>query len=280
MNILNWLKPIAKKVEGFTVQNAPHLLMGLGTGMSISALISAIRATPNAVEAKKHAEHVKIAEKTGMLSVIDKTPYKLTVWETIQACAKYYGPAAAMELLALICFWTAHGIDIRRQAVLSGLYATAEQALQEYQRKVQKMLGEKQEKDIRNEIAQDTVDRVPVPANQTYFIDGSTERWFIFKNQRFRSTYPRIKDAQNEANHEMIKNLYISEAEVMWLLDPSKQYLRPDSDSGKVGWSVDELMEFDISWGEDPNHEPVGIVTIYNKDGVRYDPQPGFSSSY
>ena len=277
MNVLTWLKPIVQKTSRFVVKNAPHILMGVGTTASISAVIFAVKATPNASKAaviKKHEIAAKKLKETGI------EPYplrKLTIWEWVQATAKFYGPAAAMEALALVCFWAAHGIDIRRQAVLSGLCATAEQALQEYQRKVQQMIGEKAEKEIRNGVAQDVVDRNPVPANTTYYLDGSTERWFIFKNQRFRSTYQRIKDAQNDANHEMIQHMYISEQEVMWLLDPDHKYLKPDYDSGQVGWSVDNLMIFDIDWGSDPNHEPVGVITIYDKDGNRYEPSPGFS---
>lgn len=258
MNILAVLKPFLKKSGQFVVKNAPHILMGVGTTASIWALIFAIKAAPNAKKAADDAECQKFQEY-------------------VKVYAQYYGPAAAMELLSLICFWAAHGIDIRRQAVLSGLCATAEQALQEYQRKVRQLLGDKAEKEIRNDIAQDTVDRNPVPANTTYYLDGSTERWFIYRNQRFRSTYQRIKDAQNDANHEMIQHMYISEQEVMWLLDPTRQYLKPDNDSGQVGWSVDEMMVFEIDWGSDPNHEPVGVVTVYNKDGQRYDPSPGFS---
>lgn len=278
MDILGFLKPFVRRTEQALIKNAPHLLMGFGTGCSISALIFAAKAAPDANRALMEKRHEKACEEQKRTGE-DVPLCKLTVLEWIQTAGKYYGPAAAMEMLALVCFWAAHGIDIRRQAVLSGLCATAEQALQEYQRKVQQMLGEKQERDIRDNMAQDTVDKTPLPANTTYYLDGSTERWFIFKDQRFRSTYLKIKDAQNLANQEMIQHMYISEAEVMWLLDPSRQYLKPDHDSGQVGWNVDNLMEFDIGWGTDENHEPVGVITIYDRDGCRYYPKPNFSAN-
>lgn len=280
MNV-TWLKPLMQKTSRFAVKNAPHILMAVGTTASISGLIFAVKAAPEAECSITNAKLEK-SEKLDRTNTFGQ-PIKgtqgirLSIPEWIKATAKYYGPAAAMEALALGCFWAAHGIDIRRQAILSGLCATAEQALQEYQRKVQKMLGEKAEKEIRNDIAQDVIDRTPAPANTTYYLDGATDRWFIFKGQRFRSTYQKIKEAQNDANHEMIMNMYISELEVMWFLDPERKYLKPADDSGQVGWSVDNLMIFDISWGNDANHEPVGVITIYDKDGRRYDPSPGFS---
>ena len=277
MNILSWLKPAVQKTCRFTVKNAPHILMAVGTTASISGLIFVAKAAPDASRATMEKRLEKANKEMKETGASTAPLRKLTIWEWIQATAKYYGPAAAMEALALTCFWAAHGIDIRRQAILSGLCATAEQALREYQQKVQKILGDKAEKEIRNDIAQDTVDRTPVPAGTAYYLDGATDRWFIYRGQRFRSTYQKIKDAQNEANHEMIMHMYISELEVMWLLDPEKKYLTPSDDSGQVGWSVDNLMIFDISWGTDPNHEPVGVIMIYDKDGFRYDPSPGFS---
>ena len=253
-----------RKAGQTVVKNAPHLLMGIGTVSSVSAVIFAAQATP----AAKDAYEKELKENACV---------KLTVPETVKACGKYYIPAISMEALSLFCFWAAHGIDIRRQAVLSGLCATAQEALREYQHKVRELIGDKAEKEVRNAVAQDVIDKTPVPANTTYYLDGTTERWFIYRGQRFRSTYQKIKDAQNDANHEMIQNMYISELEVMWLLDPEKKYLVPSNDSGQVGWSVDNLMIFDIGWGSDPNHEPVGVLTVYDKDGRRYDPSPGFS---
>lgn len=263
MNLIAALKPFLRKTGELAVKHAPGILMGIGTVESILAVIFAIKATPDAQEAVERAK-----DESGVM--------KLTAAETVKVTARYYGPAAAMELLSLLCFWGAHGIDVRRQAVLAGLVTTAEEALREYQRKVQEMIGEKAEKEVRNAQAQDFVDRNP-PPQATYILDGDTERDYIYKGQYFRSTYFKIKEAQNMANHEMIQHMYFTESELMWLLDPDRKHLKPDSDSGMVGWNVDKLMELDISWATGPNHEPVGVITVYDQDGYRYDPQPGFS---
>jgi len=262
MSFVTAIKPFLRKTGQLAVKHAPGILMGLGTVESVFGLIFAVKAAPGAQEAIQRAEY----DKAG----------KLSVPEMVRVTAKYYGPAVAMEALSLACFWGAHGIDVRRQAVLAGLATTAEEALREYQRKVQEMIGEKAEKEVRNAQAQDFVDKNP-PPQATYILDGDTERDYIYKGQYFRSTYFKIKEAQNLANHEMIQNMYFTESELMWLLDPERRYLKPDSDSGMVGWNVDKLIELDISWATGPNHEPVGVVTVYDQDGYRYDPQPGFS---
>ena len=279
MNILTWFKSLQR----FAVKNAPHLLMGTATAASISALIFAVKATPDAKEAKDAAFHAKLMEKTGKLSLIDpeeEAKYKLTIPELIKACSKYYGPAAAMELLALVCFWAAHGIDIRRQAVLSGLCATMEQALQEYQRKVQQMLGDKAEKEVRQEIAQDKVSQLPAPPRANDDAPpGCTDRWCVIMkggmaSPYFKSNYIKIKDAQNQINPEMIANMYASEADLYWLLDPEHKWLKVDGYSGQLGWDVDRMLELEVHECDGPDHEPLYVINYKDKYGCDYFPTP------
>ena len=274
MNWFGWIKPALETGKRFAVKNASGLLMGFATVDSILALIFAADAAPKARTALVDAAFEKGEKENPNKSSMAK----LTIPEKIKVAGKYYIPAAGLELLALTCFWGAHWIDIRRQAVLMGLATTAEEALREYQRKVQETLGKEGEKEIRNAQAQDFVNNNP-PPQRTYILDGDTEREYVYKGQYFRSTYYKIKEAQNLANHEMIQHMYFTESELMWLLDPDRRDLKPDSDSGSVGWNVDKLMVLDISWGTNPyNHEPVGIVTVYDMDGLRYDPKPGYSA--
>lgn len=270
MNIVQWFKPFMQKSEQFVVKNASHILMGIGTVTGVSAVISAVKVTPAAVNAQKQAKREKNENDDGIY-ITD-----LTIKEKVKACWKFYIPAVGMEVLSVACFWTAHGIDVRRQAVLSGLYAAAEQTLQEYQRKVQQLIGEKAEKEVRNAVAQDQVTNLPPPQNNWY-IDSEQEDTFIFKGQYFRSCLRKVKEAQNEANWEMIQHMYISEADLIWLLDPDHKYLKPGTDSGQVGWSVDELLVLDIHWVTGQDNRPIGVIEVQNKDGFRYDPSPGFS---
>lgn len=283
MNLIDAVKPFFRKVGLGIVKNAPHLLMGAGTGASITAVIFATEAAPKAKESIMDARIAKTADEKGL--DIQEAGYltergkadlsRLTLWEWVQAVWKYYGPAAAMELLALICFWCAHGIDIRRQAVLAGLATTAEEALKEYQRKVKDILGQSADQDVRSATAQEFVDRNPPPPN--VYIESDTERDMVFVGQYFRSSYYSVKNVENEANHEMIQHMYISQQELMWLLDPEKKYLRPDSDSGLVGWSVDELITLDIRWVDGPKHQPVGVIEVLDSNGNKYPPSPIFS---
>lgn len=264
MSISGILMAIQKGV----VENASHILMAFGTGCSIAGVISAAQSAPAANDAVTDAK-------------ADKCSDKLTFWEWLRAVAKFYGPAAALEFLALCCFWSAHGIDIRRQMIWAGIATTAEETLREYQRKTKELIGKDAEKAIRDEVAQDKVDRNP-PPQTTYILEGSSDREFVFtcydgSVQYFQSSYNKIKAAENDANHEMIQHMYISESEIMWLLDPDRKWLKPTPTSGEVGWNMDNLLHFSISWADGPQHLPIGVVEITDKDGFPYRPIPGYS---
>lgn len=266
-----WLKPALIKLQKGIVKNAPHILMGIGTAETITAMIFVAKAAPAAKEAVREAKEEKRAE--------GPYPAKLTFWEWLKAVAKYYGPGVAQEILALICFWAAHGINVHRQMVLAGICTTTEQLLQEYQKKVQELLGEKTEKEVRNSLAQDFVDQNP-PPKTAYYLDGSTQRQFVYRGQYFPSSYLKIGQAENQANHELIHSMYLSETELMWLLDPERKHLKPAYDSGEVGWNVDNLMHLEINWATDPGTlEPIGVIEVVDTDGMRYPPKPGYSQS-
>lgn len=257
-----WLKPLINRTRHTLAKNAPHILMGLGTAGGISAVIFAVKATP-----KAHEVLVKAA---------DEKPEKLTVWDKIKAAGPIYIPAAGMELFSLICFWGAHGIDVKRQAILASVASTAETALREYQRKVVEMIGKDGEKEIRKAIGQDCVDKNP-PEN-TVILAGDTDLWCLFDNQYFRSSYLKIKEAQNDANYHMIQHMYISKLELQWLLDPERKYLRPMPNDGMVGWSLDEKIVLDIQSVLGPEHQPILIVTVMNENGLEYPPEAGFNT--
>ena len=281
---LAWVKPLWIRSQRWAIRNAPNLLMGMGAVSGISAVIFAVKATPAAMDAAEQAkidkgEEILNGDREGTVEREDGGAYvmpKLTARETLKACWKFYIPATGMELFSLMCFFGAHGINLKRQAVLAGLYSTAEQALIEYQKKVVEMIGEKPEKEIRAAVAQDHIDRDPPPVG---IIDPGTDYWVYYKNHKFRNSYYKLREIQNDANAELIKNLYLSEAELLEMFDPDRRYIHISEDSRMIGFNVDRLMEFSIEPTMTPDHQPAMEVNIYDKDGKRYLPSPGFSAS-
>ncbi|MBR3586967.1 MAG: hypothetical protein IKO00_13160 [Oscillospiraceae bacterium] len=283
-----WVKPMLRSAKQFSIKNISHILMGMATAESLAGVIMIAQASPKALDEwltkklnnvmDKH-RNLDYYEAMAMVQRGDFPDCNPTFWETVKIYGKHMGFAAAMELVAIVSFWAAHGIDIHRQMVWAGLATTAEESLREYQAKMKEMLGKEGDKAVKDAIAQDKIDKLPPPQN-TVILDGDADYQFIFDDQYFRSSYLKIKEAENDANHDMIQNMYISMSELKWMLDPERKYLKLRDGDGMKGWSVDKMIVLDIDWGEDANHKPIGVVKVRDKDGMDYSPSAGFSRMY
>ena len=211
----------------------------------------------------------KVAEQKVQNAREDPGEVELTWQEHFRLCWKDYIPTAGMTLFSLMCFWAAHGIDVKRQAVIAGLYSTAEATLAEYQKKVVETLGQKEADGIKASISEDHIRDAQLPALPA----TSTDIWCVIDGKSFPSTYNKIKQAQNEFDQAMLSDMYKSRAELYWLLDPSGEYLRPNGEDFEVGWNVDKLLYLRV-----PNPTgPVLEVFYEDKDGQRYPPVPSFA---
>ncbi len=282
MNIGGFLKPLVTKTGGFITKHSPEILMTMGTGSVVTAVIFAVRATPKAEQLLYEAHVAKVMEEENLPAIEsaervdrERTDIRLTFAEKVKATWKAYIPTAGMVLFGIGCFWTAHGIDLKRQAVLAGLYSTAETALQEYQRKVVEMIGDKNEKEIRKAVQDDRIEKNPPP---TLIIPGQDD-WCVIDGQYFPSNWNKIERAEIDANREMINHMYISQADLYWMLDPDHKYLKTNGYEGQVGWNVDEYLVLWKSYTNGPDGRPILIIEYEDRNGRPYPPRPGFSAS-
>lgn len=247
----------------FLRNHAPGILMGMGTVGSVTAVIFATKATKVAEQKVRNAK-----ENLKSWAPEDPGEVELDWREHFRLCWKDYIPTAGMTLFSLMCFWAAHGIDVKRQAVIAGLYSTAEATLAEYQKKVVETIGQKEADNIKAAISEDHIRDAQLPALPA----TSTDIWCVIDGKSFPSTYNKIKQAQNEFDQAMLSDMYKSRAELYWLLDPSSEYLRPSGEDFEVGWNVDKLLYLRV-----PNPTgPVLEVFYEDKDGQRYPPVPSF----
>lgn len=265
-----WIKGLAKSGSELAVKHAPEILMGVGTVSIGSGLIFALKAGPIAETLIDEAEEKK-AKKLNDPKVWREP---LDWLETLRTVYRVYIPPIGLTLFGLGCFWTAHGIDMKRQAVLLGLYSTAEASLEEYQRKVIELMGQKKHEDIKDAIAEDNqskTEALPMPPGMPGA--GATDIWFNLYGDTFPCNYVRAKEAQNELNHEMLTGeMFKSVAELKFKLDPSGQWLRPKKEDFDAGWTLDRLLVLHIA---NP-FGPIATVTYEDKDGVENMPVPGF----
>ena len=283
---MNWMTNLFRGLHGFAVKHAPGILMGMGTVGVGSAVILAAKAGPKAVILTEQAEMEKAKRSWSEDQVVyaDNNKYvakvlmeELTWREKLAATYKLYIPPVGLTVFGLMCFWAAHGIDLKRQAVVAGLYSTAEATLQEYQRKVVDILGQNQADEIRQSIGDDHVreaQRNLPPPPQDY--DLGSQKWCYLYGRRFPCSYNRIKEAQNEINELMFREMYASEADLFYRLDPSGEFLRPDNRARETGWTVDNMLVLRVN---NPT-SPLLDIVYEDKNGLAYLPEPGYSQMY
>ena len=286
---LGWVRPLLMTGQQAAVQHAPTILMGLGTvGMGSAILMSAQAGakTPELLD-KAEKEKAQVAQEKLDLEAraqgLAKAGYTawyepLTMWEKVQACWKIYIPPAGLFLFSLGCFWGAHGMNLKRQLVLAGLYSTAKASLTDYQAKVAELMGQKTHDEVERSISEDKVAKNLPPAIQPPVIVGGVETWCMVDDQYFRGSWLKIKEAENRFNHNMLSSMYGSKTELYWMLDPNGEYLKPTDEDGQMGWSIDKLLVLDVDSVFTPNHEQVLRIKYKDKDGMPYLPEPGFSS--
>ena len=261
---LAWVKSTLQSGTQIAAKHAPGILMGMGTVGVGTAVYISIKAGPKALYLIDEAEKEK--------------GYKdLTLQEKIKAAWKVYIPPVGIAAFSVLCFWAAHGIDLKRQAVVAGLYSTAEATFQEYQKKVIEVIGKEKHDLIREAVGEERIEKNPPPQQTPPAMPGvgGTDIWCNLYGKSFPSTYIKIKEAQNAFNQEMLTDgsgFTKSEAELYMLLDPSGNWLRPTQQNWDAMWSVDKLLYLHV----DNPFGPILNVSYEDKNGLENRPKPSF----
>lgn len=135
------LKNTVKAAAGAVKKNAPTILTAISAASTVSAVIFAVKATPKAIILLEEARRAKGED--------------LTPQERFNAVWKLYVPTAVMTGVSIGSAIGATHVSAKRNAALAGLYSTSQMAMQEYQNKIVETIGEKKEREVKEEIAKD-----------------------------------------------------------------------------------------------------------------------------
>lgn len=183
---------LAKTLKTTAIKHSPEILTGIGITGMIFAIVLAVRATPKAMEL--------LDDKRDELEKDD-----LTAVETVQTTWKCYIPSAATALLSSVCIIGANSVHLKRYAALSAACTMAETSLREYQDKVLENVGEKKEKEVRDALAKDAINRNPVKESEILVTGkGETLCYDSLSGRYFKSDIEKIRKAVNEINRRML----------------------------------------------------------------------------
>ena len=119
----------------------------------------------------------------------------------------------------------------------------SERAYSEYRDKVVETFGKKKEQKVRDEVAQDRVNRNPLSSSQV-IVTGNGKTLFLdsWSGRYFESDVETIKKAQNDTNYQVMHHNYASLGD-FW----DRIGLAKTKESDEVGWSSNQLLEVDIT---------------------------------
>lgn len=248
--------------------NAPALLTAFGTIGAVTTAVLAGKASYEAAMKIADAESVANAKREA-----GQHRVALTKMEKVTLVWPLYIGAVTSGVLTCGAIVMAHRVSSRRAAALAAAYALSENKIEEYQGKIKEKFGVKEEKEARDELAQDRVNR-DVAHGLVVFdpLEGKVMIKDEYSGRYFYSNIETIDRAVNEINREILR----SDSQTL-----SNFYdcigLEHVSTSDHFGWNTTEPLEIDWSTCISPDGKHAVHVFEFVNPPIM---NPGASASF
>lgn len=233
------------RVKFLLNENSTTILTGVGVSGTVVTAYLTGRASFRAAEIiAQEKSDIEQGDDNGNQVRVLTTPGKVKlVWVL-------YLPPVAVGTVTITSILMANKISSKQIAALTVASGISERAFTEYKAKVVQKLGERHERDVRDEIAQDRVTLNPVGSREVILAGtGEVLCYDMTTGRYFQSTVEEIKRAENKINHDIINHYAVSLSEFY-----DEIGLPPTSYSDQVGWNMS-------------NHPEVIFSTTMSSDG-------------
>lgn len=230
---------LAHKISKSAADNSPLLLTAIGVAGTVTTAILSGKAS---IKADRYLR--LIDEEYG-------TP--LEPMDKVRLTWKFFVPPAISLVGTAACIICANRIGTRRAAAMAAAYAVSQETFSEYKDKVIEKIGENKERKIRDEVAQDRVNRRPPPEDLAITGDLDVRCYEQFTGRYFSSNMETLKAAQNAVNHQILSG--DNSASLSDFYD--RVGLNHTQLSDEVGWNVDNMLELTFSTTVDEKNRPV-----------------------
>lgn len=242
---------LARKGKFLLNENSRTILTGVGVTGTITTAYLTGRATFKAAriieeEAQKR-ESLAAGENGGV-----ETPQELTRFQKLKLVWYHYIPPFISCATTITCIIVANKIASKKIAALALASGISERALQEYKAKVIEKLGERQDTKLRDEIAQDRVNKTPIGSREVILAGtGEVLCFDMLTGRYFQSTVEEIKRAENKINHVLNNFMAASASEFYEELGLPATTL-----TDNLGWNANEHVEVQLSSVLSPDGRP------------------------
>lgn len=168
--------------------------------------------------------------------------------DKVQIVWDLYIPPVTSGAVTIVCVFSSSKVNNQRTAAVITAYSVAETAFSEYREKIAEEIGPRKEQSIRDKIVQDRIEKRP----PSMIIAGSGEVLCceLFTGRYFKSDMESLRRTQNDINHRVVNQIYVTLDEFYDILD-----LPHTSNSGTIGWES-KLLELEFSTVLAPKGEP------------------------
>ena len=243
---------ILKAIE----RQSPSILTGLGVTGFITTVVLAVKATPR-------AQHILDDEVYFRHTTNEPAPKGFDIVKLTWKC---YIPATTVGVMSVACFIGSNSINLRRNAILAGLYTISERAMEEYQEKVIELFGKGKEEKVRDSMSQDKLNEDPI-SGKAVFLTGKGETLFYdsWSGRYFKSDMETIRKTQNDLNHDMLGGEMYSPLNDLY----DALGLEGVEAGNHIGWDVDNLLDIHFSAKISTDGQPC-IVLEYKPKPKEY----------
>ena len=163
--------------------------------------------------------------------------------EVIKLVWRHYIPPIGVGIATIGCIVGSQAIGQRKQAAIVSAYTLAQKGLDEYQKKVVEVIGEKKEQTIREELAQDHLTQNPLTQNVVFLTgNGNTLVYDSLSGRYFESDVELLRQAENSANQEMLGDTMLTLNRLYSILG-----LEPIELGEEMGWTPDSLISMSFT---------------------------------
>lgn len=239
------------------VKHSPAIMLGAGIGLSLAAVITAVKATPKAVTLidRKKEE-------------LEKD--KLTVGETVKTTWKCYISTTLLFSASVACLICGNSVYARRNAALAAACTISENAFREYRESVAENVSKEVQEKINDTVKQKQLESVQnLSENEVTVVDAGGELFLDPISRRcIRTTINNINKAVNDLNHSMLCDGFGGVTSVNDFYD---EIGFTHTDAGEVlGWCTSSGM-IDISFKGGLTDQNKPCIVIFHNNPPTYD---------
>lgn len=246
---------LVNKTQMYVKKNAPTILTIAGGVGVVATTVSAIKATPKAVQLLDAAKDFKGEELTNL--------------EKFKMVAPLYIPTIIYGATTILCIFGANVLNKRHQASLVSAYALLDNSYKEYKKKVIEIHGKDGELEIVEAIVEDKYEKEQpsTESDELLFYDQFSGRFFNSSMNNVLSTFYQI-NRDVSCNYSATINDFYDYLDV------------PHIDGGDVlGWSVgmnseaywQEWIDFAVEERELEDGTKCHFIIIYQEPMVDFD---------